>query len=62
LTGLLVSITEVFCHCGKALIRAKLWDPSRYVVGSGFPSLGKIIADQTAIMSVENAEDFVATS
>src|SRR3974390_1732098 len=29
--GLLVSITEVFFHCGKALIRSKLWDPSRHI-------------------------------
>ncbi len=61
-TGLLVSIAEVFFHCGKALIRAKLWEPSRYVARSTFPSLGKIVADQTAVMSVESAEQFVATS
>ncbi len=61
-TGLLVSITEVFFHCGKALIRAKLWDQSRYVARSSFPSLGRIVADQTAVMSVESAEQFVATS
>lgn len=61
-TGLLVSITEVFFHCGKALIRAKFWDPSCYAARSSFPSLGKIVADQTAVMSVESAEQFVATS
>jgi PPOX class probable FMN-dependent enzyme len=61
-TGLLVSITEVFFHCGKALIRSKLWDPSRHVARDGFPSLGRIVADQTAVMSVEAAEQFVTTS
>lgn len=61
-TGLLVSIAEVFFHCGKALIRSKLWDPSRHVVRDSFPSLGRIVADQTAVMSVEAAEQFVATS
>ncbi len=61
-TGLLVSITEVFFHCGKALIRSKLWDPSRHVARGSFPSLGQIVADQTAVMSVESAERFVATS
>jgi PPOX class probable FMN-dependent enzyme len=61
-TGLLVSITEVFFHCGKALIRSKLWDPSRHVARDSFPSLGRIVADQTAVMSVESAEQFVATS
>jgi hypothetical protein len=61
-TGLLVSITEVFFHCGKALIRSKLWDPSRHVPRNSFPSLGRIVADQTAVMSVASAEQFVATS
>lgn len=61
-TGLLVSITEVFFHCGKALIRSKLWDPSRHIARYTFPSLGRIVADQTAVMSVEAAEQFVGTS
>jgi uncharacterized protein len=61
-TGLLVSIAEVFFHCGKALIRAKLWEPAHYVARNSFPSLGKIVADQTAVMSVASAEQFVATS
>ena len=61
-TGLLVSISQVFFHCGKALIRAKLWDPSRHVARNIFPSLGRIVAEQTAVMSVESAERVVATS
>jgi uncharacterized protein len=60
--GLLVSITEVFFHCGKALIRSKLWDPSRHIARDSFPSLGRIVADQTAVMTVESAEQFVETS
>jgi len=39
-TGLLVSLTEVFFHCGKALIRSKLWDPSRHVARDSFPPSG----------------------
>jgi PPOX class probable FMN-dependent enzyme len=61
-TGLLVSITEVFFHCGKALIRSKLWDPSLHVERDSLPSLGRIIAEQTAVMSAESAERYVATS
>ena len=61
-TGLLVSITEVFFHCGKALIRSKLWDASHHVARGSFPSLGRIVADQTAVMSTEAAEQVVATS
>lgn len=62
LTGLLVSITEVFFHCGKALIRSKLWGSSRHIARDSFPSLGRIVADQTAVMSAEAAEQFVASS
>jgi uncharacterized protein len=61
-TGLLVSITEVFFHCGKALIRSKLWDPSRHIPRDSFPSLGRIVADQTSVMSIESAEQFVELS
>jgi PPOX class probable FMN-dependent enzyme len=60
--GLLVSIAQVFFHCGKALIRARLWDPSLHVARNSFPSLGRIVAEQTAVMSVESAEQVVATS
>jgi hypothetical protein len=52
----------VFFHCGEALMRSTLWDPSRHVPRNSFPTLGRIVADQTAVMSTESAEQFVATS
>jgi uncharacterized protein len=61
-TGLLISVTEAFFHCGKALMRAKLWDPSRHVARDSFPTLGRIVAEQTAVMSAEAAESFVTAS
>ena len=54
--GLLVRVDEAFFHCGKALIRSKLWDPTRQVERHAFPTLGRIIAEQTQAMSVEAAE------
>lgn len=56
LTGLLVEIDEVFFHCGKALIRSKLWDPATQVERHSFPSLGRIIAEQTKAISVAESE------
>jgi PPOX class probable FMN-dependent enzyme len=47
-SGMLVTAEEVFFQCGKALIRANLWDPDRRVARARFPSLGKILADQIA--------------
>ena len=54
--GLLVDVDETYFHCGKALMRAKLWDPSRQVDRASFPSLGRIIAEQTAAIAVAEAE------
>lgn len=58
--GLLVAIEEVFFHCAKALIRAKLWDASQHVERSSFPTLGTIIAEQTKVMSGEAADATIA--
>lgn len=54
--GLLVDVDETFFHCGKALIRSKLWDAATQVERSSFPTLGRIIAEQTHVVSVEAAE------
>jgi uncharacterized protein len=45
-SGILVTIEEVYFHCGKALIRSDLWNPDKFVAQSDFPSLGVIIGDQ----------------
>ena len=58
--GLLVRIEEVFFHCGKALIRSKLWDPASQVERASFPTLGRIVADQTRVMSAEAADADIA--
>jgi len=55
-TGMLIAIDEVFFHCAKALRRARLWDATTQVERSTFPSLGRIIAEQTKVFSVEEAE------
>ena len=54
--GLVVRVREAFFHCGKAMIRSGLWDPERHVERSTFPSLGRILADQTAAATVPDAE------
>jgi PPOX class probable FMN-dependent enzyme len=54
--GLLIAVEQAFFHCAKALKRSHLWDASRHVERRSFPSLGKIIADQTAQCSAEDAD------
>ena len=52
-----ISVSEVFFHCGKALKRSELWDSSKNAgANSRLPSLGRILADQTGQISVEDAE------
>ncbi|GJE37698.1 pyridoxamine 5'-phosphate oxidase family protein [Methylobacterium persicinum] len=59
-TGLVVRVEEALFHCGKALIRSRLWDAERHVPRDSFPSLGRILADQTAAIPVEEAEASIA--
>ena len=59
-TGLVVTVKEVYYHCAKALMRAKLWDPSRQIERKEFPSLGRILADQIAGTDVAQTEQTVA--
>lgn len=55
-TGLVITVDEAFFHCAKALRRARLWDPAAQVERSTFPSLGRILAEQTQAFSADDAE------
>ena len=45
-SGLLITVKEAFFHCGKSIIRSKLWDPDTRIDRGEFPTLGQIVADQ----------------
>ncbi len=45
--AIVVHVHEVFIHCAKAFRRAKLWDHGQHQDRREFPSLMKIILDQT---------------
>jgi len=55
-TGLVIAVEEAFFHCAKALRRARLWEPDAQVERSSFPSLGRILAEQTRSGTVEETE------
>jgi len=55
-TGLVIRVEEAFFHCAKALRRARLWDPATRIERSQFPSLGRIITDQVAGYTAEDAD------
>jgi uncharacterized protein len=46
---LAVTVHEAYFHCGKALMRSKLWSPDARVERSGFPSICEVIHDQTKL-------------
>ncbi|MDP6786090.1 MAG: pyridoxamine 5'-phosphate oxidase family protein [Rhodospirillales bacterium] len=61
-SALKVTVQKVFFHCGKALIRARLWNPETRIDRDSFPTLGRILAEQTKSGTVEQAEARVAES
>ena len=58
---ILVTVREAFLHCGKALKRSKLWHDDYRLEKKSFPSLGRIIVEQTktAKLTVEEADAVV---
>ena len=45
-SGLVITVKEAFLHCGRALLRGRIWDPSVQVDRSAFPTYGEVLADQ----------------
>ena len=59
--AILVTVREAFLHCGKALKRARLWQDDYRIERKSFPSLGRMIVEQTkpANVTVEQAEAYI---
>ena len=57
-TGLVMTITKSYFHCGKALIRSKLWEKESQIEKSVFPPFGKILKEEAKLAaSQEEVED-----
>ena len=46
ISALHVMVYEAFLHCGRAIIRSRLWDPKVQINRSIFPTYGQVLADQ----------------
>lgn len=57
-----VTPSQVFFHCGKSLIRSRLWMPAQWPDRTGLASLGTALADQIRTINVATAEAMVAES
>ncbi len=44
--AIVVEVAEAFFHCGRALIRSRLWDPASQALAEEIPPIGEIAAAQ----------------
>ena len=54
LSALIVAVESAWLHCGRALIRSRLWDEHSHLRPDAIPSLGQMLADQ--IRGVDEAD------
>jgi PPOX class probable FMN-dependent enzyme len=48
-----IDVQEAYFHCGKALMRARLWAKDTQVERAAFPSISQVIHDQTKLGDAE---------
>jgi PPOX class probable FMN-dependent enzyme len=48
-TVLVITVREAFLHCGKALIRSRLWEEDYRIERTALPSYGQMLKDHTQI-------------
>ncbi|WP_236795153.1 MSMEG_1061 family FMN-dependent PPOX-type flavoprotein [Amycolatopsis sp. GM8] len=47
--AIVVDVVEAFFHCGRALIRSRLWDPASQALAEEIPSAGEVAAEQMGV-------------
>src|ERR1700738_2282444 len=57
---LAIAVREVYFHCGKALMRSKLWSPEAHVERAVLPSISQMIHDQTKLGEPESQAEVEA--
>ena len=55
-----IAVHEVYFHCGKALMRSRLWSQDAQVQRSSFPSISQVIHDQTRLGEPEGQAEVEA--
>jgi len=58
--ALSIAVHEAYFHCGKALMRARLWSPEARVERAALPSISQVIHDQTKLGEPESQADVEA--
>jgi uncharacterized protein len=55
-----VDVKEAYFHCGKALMRSRLWSKEAQVQRAAFPSISEVIHDQTKLGEAESQAEVEA--
>ena len=55
-----INVHEAYFHCGKALMRSKLWSQDTRVERAVMPSISQVIHDQTRLGEPESQAEVVA--
>jgi len=58
--ALSIAVSEVYFHCGKALMRSRLWSGDAHVERDVLPSISTVIHDQTKLGEPESQADVEA--
>ncbi len=45
-SGLRITVEEAFLHCGRSLIRSRLWEVDAQIDRACYPTYGQVLADQ----------------
>ena len=56
-SGLRITVEEAFLHCGRALIRSRVWDPDVQIERSEYPTYGQVLADQISGADAKEIDD-----
>lgn len=55
-----ITVREAYLHCGKAMMRSRLWSPDSRVDRSELPTLGTMLREQTGMGTAESQAEMVA--
>jgi hypothetical protein len=55
-----IAVREAYFHCGKALMRSKLWSQDSHVARSVQPSIAEVIFEQTSMGTPDTQEEVEA--
>jgi PPOX class probable FMN-dependent enzyme len=58
--GILVTVAQAYFHCGKALVRSRIWEPASQTAAATLPSFGCMMADQIAGIDAGDVDTGIA--